>query len=245
MSNKTILITGVSSGIGASAALELASEGYRIIGLARNKEKIEAFSEQIEGEKNIFDCVDLEDEASTKSFLKSIKKEDIKLSGIVCSAGSHEVRPLRITKKKDYERLFSANFLSVSNVISNVTRILDSPSSIVIISSAGVIRAASAVSSYVSSKMALEGLMRSAALEFAPMNVRINCILPGVVETDMTKEFLSSIGQEAADEVRSRHPLGLGEPEDVAGLIKYLLSDRSKWITGQSIVIDGGFSIQG
>ena len=88
-------------------------------------------------------------------------------------------------------------------------------------------------------------MARSAALELASTGVRVNTILPGVVKTEMTNEFLGSLGEQASQDVINRHPLGIGMPEDVANLIHFLISDNSRWITGQSLVIDGGFSIQG
>lgn len=243
--DKFVFVTGASSGIGAESSILLSKEGYKLIICGRDKGRLNNVYVKLKGTGHIQEIIDLEDEAAVKDLLKSFKREGIEISGLICSAGAHEVKPLRITKKSDYEKIFSSNFLSASNILSNITKILSPNSSVILLGSAGVIRANAAVSAYVASKMALQGLSRSAALELSGSGVRVNTILPGVVETDMTKAFLDSIGSKSSEEVINRHPLGVGKPEDIANLISFLISDKSRWITGQSIIIDGGFSIQG
>ena len=243
--NKNILITGASSGIGAETSILLSHSGYRIIACSKNKNKLDDLGKKLQGKGHIQEAIDLEDEKLVKNLLTRLKKDNIKLSGLVCSAGAHLVKPIRITKKEDYQRIFLTNFITTSNILSNVLKILLPNASILILSSAGANRASAAISAYAASKNALEGLMRSAALEFASKGIRVNAILPGVVETEMTRKFLDSIGESATEQVIKRHPLGLGKPEDIASLIKFLISEKARWITGQSIVIDGGFSIQG
>jgi len=241
--NKKIIVSGAFSGIGMQAAVDLSLEGYEIIAFGRDEKKIENLSNKLHGQNHIFKIVDLEIEEDIKKVFLDLKKNKIKASGLVCCAGSHMVKPIKVSKNNDYKTLMSSNFYSFTNMVSNVGKLLENNSSIIAISSAGVIRSAKAVSAYASSKMALEGFVRSAALEFARSGIRINLISPGVVSTEMTKEFMSSIGSEASEQMHQSHPLGIGAPEDVSNLIKFLISDKSKWITGQNIVIDGGFSI--
>jgi len=240
--NKTILITGASSGIGASFAKYLSSQGYKLIICGRDLEKLKNVNKDLKIEATL-KSLDLKDSSQVKNFFLEIKKLEINLDGIVCSAGAHQVKPLRLTKDEDYLEMFKSNFLTSSNIISNFQKILNEGSSIVLISSAAAKRSAAAVSAYAAAKLALLGLVRSSALELAAKKIRVNMISPGVVETEMTKIFLSSIGDEAAESVRLRHPLGLGRDEDICGLLEFLISSKSSWITGQEIVIDGGFSI--
>ena len=241
--NKKIIISGAFSGIGMQAAIDLSLKGYEIIALGRNEQKISNLSNKLHGKNHIFKIVDLEIEEDVKKVLLDLKNNGIKVSGVVCCAGSHMVKPIKVSKNTDYKSLMASNFYSFTNIISNIGKLIEKDSSIVGISSAGVIRSAKAVSAYASSKMALEGFVRSAALEFARNGVRINLISPGVVSTEMTKEFMSSIGLEASEQMNQSHPLGIGSPEDVSNLINFLISNKSKWITGQNIIIDGGFSI--
>lgn len=94
------------------------------------------------------------------------------------------------------------------------------------------------------SKHAIVGIMRALALELAPKNIRVNCVSPGMVKTDMSIKILESISEDNVSKIESMHPLGLGEPNDVAEAISFLLSDNSKWITGVELPVDGGYSVQ-
>jgi len=97
---------------------------------------------------------------------------------------------------------------------------------------------------YTSSKAAVEGLVKSLALELAGKNIRVNCVAPGIVETPLTSELFSKISEDSIKSIEAMHPLGFGKPEDIANLICFLLSDQSKWITGTTHYIDGGYHIQ-
>ena len=80
------------------------------------------------------------------------------------------------------------------------------------------------------------------AVELAPQNIRVNCIMPGVVETEMSAKLFQTIPEHSKQEIIKKHPLGMGKPEDIAHLCMFLLSDASRWITGAAIPIDGGYS---
>ena len=88
------------------------------------------------------------------------------------------------------------------------------------------------------------GLTKSSALELAKRKIRVNAVLPGVVNTPMTQKLFSQIEQKNIDSIKAMHPLGIGEVEDIVPAIEFLLSDGSRWLTGQNIIIDGGYSIQ-
>ena len=97
---------------------------------------------------------------------------------------------------------------------------------------------------YCSTKSAVLGMVKSSALEFAKRKIRVNAVLPGIVNTPMTQNLFAQIGEVNIKQIAGMHPLGLGEVTDVVPTILFLLSDNSKWITGQNFVIDGGYSIQ-
>lgn len=240
---KNILITGASSGIGSCASVYLSNQNYGVILCGRNVDRLEEVKDKVSDENAIIKSLDLSCEESVKDFSLELKNLEIKLDGIICCAGEHSVKPIKVSKSQDYIQLFKSNFITASNVITKMQRLLNNYSSIVLVGSAATKKSAAAVSAYASSKSALDGLLKSSAIEFAPKNIRVNMISPGVVETEMTKTFLNSIGEHAAEEVRKGHPLGLGKSEDVCQLIEFLISEKSTWITGQEIVIDGGFSI--
>ena len=245
MSQNYTMVTGASSGIGAECCKDLARRNRNILLVGRDSDRLAAVVESMSGKHHKALVVDLEDEDSVVSLAKDLKAQDIRLDGLVCCAGAHQVKPLRIMKKHDYYSLFSSNVLTVTNLLSRTTKLILPGSGVVLVGSAGIYRGAAAVSAYAAAKSALDGVMRAAALELAPNNIRVNVIAPGVVRTKMTRGFLESLGDDAAGEVIDRHPLGLGEPHDVTGLIGFLLSQEAAWLTGQTIAVDGGFSIAG
>jgi NAD(P)-dependent dehydrogenase (short-subunit alcohol dehydrogenase family) len=97
---------------------------------------------------------------------------------------------------------------------------------------------------YCSSKSAILGLTKSSALELAKRKIRVNAVLPGVVNTPITQKLFSQLEQINIDSIIAMHPLGIGEVEDIVPVVEFLLSDGSRWLTGQNIIIDGGYSIQ-
>ena len=94
--------------------------------------------------------------------------------------------------------------------------------------------------SYSASKGAINSLVKTLAVEVSNRNIRVNSILPGHVETNMTLQNKDANSKEYLNELETMYPLGLGEPEDIANIVTFLLSDKSRWITGQNIVVDGG-----
>ena len=240
---KNILITGFTSDIGM-AIIDLLSKNENIIFhlVARNKDKINNYLVNNRKNINAYE-IDVTDEEQVKELFTRFKSDQIKFDSIITLVGEHLVKPLRITRKNDYLRLFNSNFISVTNVVSCGRTFITHGGSIVLIGTAAISRGSDLVSAYVASKSALCGYVRSAALEYSDLSVRVNCIHPGVVVTATSEIFINKIGEQAKIEMFKRHPLGLGKPSDIAGVVSFLISDDSRWITGQSIYVDGGFSI--
>lgn len=119
-----------------------------------------------------------------------------------------------------------------------------SASSIVLLSSASALVGAPAIAAYAASKAALIGLTRSLAIELAREGIRVNCIAPGMVQSEMTDGIRQTLSAEQFAAIVAQHPLGLGTTWDVACGAAYLLSDAARWMTGQTLVLDGGFTAQ-
>ena len=237
---RTYLVTGASSGIGLACALRLAEQGARVVRVARDIERLDKTRKELPGDLIKDFSLDAADQEKVDSCLEECDVRSF--SGALFCAGSHEVRPLRASKNRHYEGMFKSNVLSVTSFLPKMVKKLSDESSIVLVSSAATYRNGSAVSGYVAAKSALIGLTRSLALELAP-KIRVNCISPGVVETPMSAQFLSSLSADAKTKLASRHPLGLGSPVAVADVALFLLSSQSRWVTGVDLPVDGGLTI--
>ena len=227
--NKNIFIVGGSSGIGLSLIKQISSKN-NIYSASRNDNNINEYNV-----KHIkYDSVnDLEIDTS-------ILPE--KIDGFVYCPGSINLRPFKTLKIESFLEDYKINFLGAIKSLKIILPLMQKSdnSSIVFFSTVAVSTGMPFHSSISSSKGAIEGLTRSLAAEFAP-NIRVNSIAPSIVKTNLSEKFLNSdLKIEKASE---RHPLGrIGKVEEISKLAAYLLSDDSRWVTGQVISIDGGIS---
>ena len=235
------LIFGATSEL-AAAFMDVADHSSVFTLVARDAEKLAAIT-SASGTLARKHVCDLQDEASIKELVKVLKSEKLKFDGVLCAAGAHEVLPLRLYSKEKFMIMMDVNFFTVSNVLASISSILNPAASIVATSSAATQRGAGAVAGYVAAKAAVEGLVRAAALEFAPKKVRVNSIAPGVFRSKMSEAFLGTFTDTQLERLDASHPLGIGTAHDVAGCIKFLMGPDSSWMTGQNLVVDGGYSI--
>lgn len=168
------------------------------------------------------------------------------LDGLVHAAGVHNTAPVRSLEAADVTSLFDSNVTTAFMLAKGFRhkQVRRAGASIVYLSSAVGLVGQPGVSVYSATKGAIAALTKSLALEFAREGIRVNCVCPGVVMTKMTEGLKATIGGENFRRVTEAHPLGLGEPDDVASAILYLLSGASKWVTGSSLVVDGGYTAQ-
>ena len=243
LKNKTILITGASSGIGEATAIACDQQGARLLLLGRDKERLSGTLKKLsEGNHHIL-AIDLTDfEALAEQlpvFLKDVKSID----GMVHAAGITSTYPFKLFKPEQLENILKVNvqtaFYLTKLVLSKLNK---QGSSLVFISSIMANVGETAKTMYAMSKGAISAGARSLAVEYASRNVRVNTIAPGIVNTPMTLNATYKTNANLLAKTLARYPLGFGEPEDVAYSCVYLLSDASKWITGTEIVIDGGYS---
>jgi NAD(P)-dependent dehydrogenase (short-subunit alcohol dehydrogenase family) len=240
---KNILVTGASSGIGRSTAIMLAQYGANLIICGRNETKLlDLFNLLNDSEKHLMFIGDL----NNGDIIDSLVNQLPPLSGIVLSAGIVKTVPFKFLSQNDMSSIMTSNFQSPILLLQKILkkRVLLKMSSVVFVSSiAGNYIADKGNGAYAASKAALNGISKVIAVELAPQKIRVNCVCPGMVRTPMTANELASVTQEQLVLNEKLYPLGYGEPSDVAGAILFLLSDLSKWITGTSLIIDGGFSI--
>jgi NAD(P)-dependent dehydrogenase (short-subunit alcohol dehydrogenase family) len=236
-----ILVTGASSGIGRQIAIDLSAAGANLVLLGRDFEKLQETRKLcISSAHVLLIAKDLKDEDATDFILDYF---DFDLNGIVLNAGKTQLKPLPFINRQEIDELFSVNVRSNMLIIQALLRKrqIKKGASIVFISSIATIKPSAGISIYNMSKSALNGFAHSLALEVSGKKIRVNTILPGIVETNLLGRERS---EDETNSLLSKYPLGrFGTPADISSLTCFLLSDQASWITGAQIPIDGGFSM--
>lgn len=236
------LVTGATSDIGRQICKTLEINGHILLLTDLKQEDLnDSINELQNPEKHRALALDLSEVENAKTTLQSyIVDNDIQISHAVFAAGIFAIKPLRILDyafiKKNFDvALFS--IFAITQLLASKKVNKDALKSIVMISSVSAIMGTKGYSVYSSVKAGMLGLMKSLAAELSP-KVRVNAVLPGGVRT-RTTQFLYDANEE---ETNPRYLLGEGSPEDITNTVEFLLSDKTKWITGQEFVVDGGFT---
>lgn len=246
LSGRCVLVTGASSGIGRETALLLSQLNARVILVGRSRERLEAACQQLQGAGHRVEPFDLSALQEVPAWLKRLTAETGPLAGLVHSAGVQNVLPLRVLTAERIEALFRINVSAAVMLAKGFChKGCGQPGgSIVFVSSIAALAGRPGATAYSASKAALVALARSAALELAKDRIRVNCVAPGLVQTKMLEQLREWLPPENFTALEAQHPLGLGNPRDVAYAIAFLLADASRWITGTTLVVDGGFTAQ-
>ncbi|AUB83524.1 SDR family NAD(P)-dependent oxidoreductase [Candidatus Thiodictyon syntrophicum] len=245
LEGKRIMVTGASSGIGRACAEMISRLGGEVVLVARDEQRLRQTLESLDGSGHEVHRFDLSDSDATPAWMKQVTLSGKVLSGMVHCAGIEITLPIKTMKFADYRRLMSIN-LDAAYALSKGfrQRNVGSPaSSIVFISSVAAIKAMPGMIAYATSKAALYGLTRSLAVELVRDGIRVNCVTPGLVETEMKIQMDRKRTPEQMQAVRASHLLGLGTTMDVAHAVVFLLAETGRWITGSNLVVDGGYSI--
>jgi NAD(P)-dependent dehydrogenase (short-subunit alcohol dehydrogenase family) len=243
--DKVVLITGASSGIGKQTAIFFSQQGARVVITGRNENRLADTYSQLTGTGHFFLQANLDTQDSIELLVKQAVNSAGSLDGIVHCAGIQKTLPLKVLKESHFDEIFNANVKSAQFLAKSFNkkgRFNPNGSSIIFLSSVAAICGEPAISTYAASKAALQGLSRSLATELARLNIRVNCIAPGCIKTEMFNELSRQLTDEQNFEIVNKHPLGLGCPGDVASSAAFLISDLAKWITGTTLFVDGGYS---
>ncbi len=242
LAEKTILVTGASSGIGRATAIECSKMGAKLIITARNEERLKETLTLLEGEGHQYIVADLLNKSEIDNLVLKIPV----INGVVNNAGFNIVKLIPFIKSEDLSSMFKINLkapILLTNEIVKKKKIKKN-SSIVFVSSIGKYIISPANSIYSTMKGGLSAFMKSAALDLAGKKIRCNAVLPGMVETPLVIDE-RILTEEQLDADRKLYPLKrFGKTEEIAHAIIFLLSDASSWMTGTEVVIDGGRSLK-
>lgn len=239
LKGKTILVTGASSGIGRATAIECSKLGAIVIITGRNSERLQQTYDSLYGLGHLQIIADLNNLEDLTSLVNQVPI----LDGVVNNAGIAKTQPISFIKEEDLQKIFSTNTFTPILLVKQLLRKkkINKNASLVFTSSVSAIKSDLGNSVYGASKAALQSYVRYCARELAPKSIRANSIHPGMVTTP-----LITGGAHSDDDLQTdaqKYPLGrYGRPDEIAWSIIYLLSDASAWITGHSLIIDGGIS---
>lgn len=245
LEGKTILVTGASSGIGRGIAIQCSKMGAVVVLTGRNETRLNETLQMTEGEGHIAIAADL----SRQDNIDKLVADCPVVNGYVHSAGILKLCTTKSVNRQILEESIETNTIAPIMLTNGMLRKkkLKSNSSIVYISSlSGVFIGGTGEISYSATKGALSGYMKTAALELAQRNIRVNAICPALVPTDLSRQYHEIVPEEILKaEIPTKYPLGrMGTTEDVANATIFLLSDASSWITGTNLVLDGGLTLR-
>jgi NAD(P)-dependent dehydrogenase (short-subunit alcohol dehydrogenase family) len=239
LEGRTILVTGASSGLGRQIALSCAQMGARLVISGRDESRLDETLSGLAGEGHRRVAAELTDAAQ----LQRLAEEAQTLNGVVHCAGISRLAPVRMVSANHLAEVWKINYeapvLLTQRLIAKNQVAADG--SIVFLSSIAAFIGVAGVGAYSGSKAALIATMRCLAMEVIRRRIRVNCLAPALVETPLleaTEKMVSDI-----EVTRSSYPLGFGKAEDVANAAIFFLSGASRWITGTTLVMDGGLTI--
>jgi len=246
LAGKNLLLTGASSALGQQVAACLADAGACVALIGRDAEKLaDAAAHVTDGRLLALPC-DVRDAIALETLVDGCVEEFGPIDGFVHAAGNDLTRPLRAMRASLYEDLYRVHAIAgfeLARLVSHRRRVREEGAAFVFLGSIMGVVAREALTAYCGAKGGVLSGCRALALELAPRRIRVNCVSPGYIDaTGAVERLVNKVGREAYREVASRHPLGLGYPEDIGWACVYLLSDAARWVTGANLVVDGGYS---
>lgn len=239
LNGKTILVTGASSGIGRQIAVSCAEAGARLIISGRDSARLHQVLEELVAGEHRALLADLNQDAE----LEALVQEAGKIDGIVHCAGFAALAPVRLMSRAHIESQLGTNLVAPMLLTRQLLlrNSIGEGGSILFISSISAHIGVHGVAAYSASKGAVEAMTRVLAMEVAKKKIRANCLAPGLVQTPLLEAAKSTAG--GLDHTLAQYPLGVGQPEDVANAAVFFLSAASRWITGTTLVMDGGHTV--
>ena len=239
MDNKVVLITGANRGIGESILHRLDTDGYLVVGSSRSNEGVEKITNEIKKSNGKGIQMDVTDQKSIDDAVDTIKKDFGPIYGLINNAGITNDNLLMRMSDEQWSSVIDSNLNSLFRVTKSIVkdmmkarvgRIINIGSIVGMMGNAGQ-------SNYSATKSGLLGFTKSLARELSSRNINVNSISPGFINTDMTK----ALSEDQIDALSKNIPLNrIAEPSEIAGVVSFLLSDDSSYITGENINVNGG-----
>lgn len=236
---KRVLVVGASSGMGRVFSKMISEEGATLSLLARNEERLNVTLSELSGNGHSKVVCDITNEDQVKETVSQMPP----LDGVVFCAGISEYVPIKYVTTEKIEKIFQTNYFGHISLLRMILKqkLLNKGASLVFISSLSSLVGVPGTLMYASSKAAINSAVKVLASELASQQMRVNAICPGIVKTEMLSS--TNLSEEQFVEQEKNYPLGLGTPEDVGYAVLYHLSDGSRWLTGNIMILDGGNSL--
>lgn len=244
-SDRRILITGATGSIGHAAALLLANAGAKLVLNGRDQSRLEAVAADLPANSCTLAPFDLADTGEIVAWIRGLCEKDGPFSGVAHCAGLQILRPISTITSSFVKKIFDVNMAS-GIMLGKALQYRNCHTAgmpLVLISSTAAFIGGCGNVAYAASKGAVMATSKALAFELHSAGIRVNCIIPGLVESDMSQKAKEATPEESWQQTLSAYPLGQGQAEDIAQGIVYLLSDAAKWATGTELQIDGGLSI--
>lgn len=241
LEEKTILVTGASSGIGRGICIDCSKMGAKVILTARNHERLSETLSLMQGDDHQIIPADLTKQNELEALVEKVSNID----GVVFCAGMIKTMPVKNITSNAIDEIFDVNILSEIKLSSLLLKKkkLNHGSSVVFISSVSTFNVKVGNSLYSATKGATNSFAKAMALECSKLKIRVNCIQPGFIPSAILSK--GAIEEDSFLKFYAeRHPLGFGTPTDIANCCIYLISDASRWVTGSVFTIDGGYTLQ-
>ncbi len=246
LTGKKIIVTGASSGIGKAVAEMLGDLGAQCILIARREERLQEVTKSMGGgQTHRYYVFDLENVEQIGELVKRVVSEVGPLDGMAYCAGIPGTQPLKVNKTAYMQHIMRVDFLAYYEMVRCMIQKGNyrNPCRIVGVSSVAASYPGKGQSAYGAAKAAMDAATKSLAVELYKKGICLNTVRPGCIDTEMHQSFQSGTGIDLMDSItQSRQFLGIGQPEDVAGIVAYLLSPAARLMTGVNIAVDGGFT---
>ena len=242
LSGRLMLVTGASAGIGRATAVMLSRLGARVILNGRDTARLEETAARLEGDGHAVAAFDLSDLEAVPGWVKTRTAAHGPLDGIAHCAGIQTLRPIRIFSAEFFDAVMRANLGSALALARGLRQkgCHAERAAMALISSTAATAASPGNVVYAASKGGIIAATKGLAVELLSDGIRVNCVVPSIVETELIERGKQKLTAEQYEHLRTLQPLGFGHPDDIAHMLAYLLADTSRWMTGSIVTVDGG-----